>query len=212
MVQYYYRVISLGGECSVSGSLRKIGYKKKSYCFDWTVTKLNFITECFTSQFKIFENLFEKCEKSGKEDLLKYNNSVYFYHDDKIVSNALKQKYIDRSKRLHEFCKNCRKNILFIRKGKNDKIENVQKLKEAIIHNYPDLKFKILLLNNIKKYHYLDEHIIHKYYDEEYFLRYDKKRDIYHHSNPKKAYQCVYNELKKIKSEKFRQPPHRDDY
>lgn len=210
MDQYYHRVIPLGSDCGVAGSLRKYGYKEKSYCFDWTVTKLNFIIDSFNNKFKNFENLFENCEKSGNQKL-KYNNSIYFYHDDNIVSNALKQKYIHRSKRLHDLCK-CKKNILFIRKGKNDSIEDIQKLKDAIINNYPDLKFKILLLNNIKKYNYFDEHIIHEYYDEECFLTYDKKTDVYTHLNSKKAYECVYKELKKIKSEKFIQPPHRDDY
>ena len=42
---YYFRVISLGGDCGVAGSLRHIGYKEQSYCFDWAVTKLNFIVD-----------------------------------------------------------------------------------------------------------------------------------------------------------------------
>jgi hypothetical protein len=151
MEQYYYRIIPIGSDCGVAGSLRKIGYKEASYCFDWMVTKLNFIIDSFNSKFKNFETLFEKCETSGNS-YLKCNNNVYFYHDDKTVTNALKQKYIKRSKRLHELCKNCKKEILFIRKaagaggggGGDDTIEDVLKLKEAIIHNYPDLKFKIL--------------------------------------------------------------------
>ena len=207
MEQYYYRVISLGGDCGAAGSLRKIGYKEVSYCFDWTVTELNFIIDCFNSKFKIFENLFEKCSMTGNSKL-KYNNSIYFYHDDNVVSKELKQKYIKRSERLHKLCEICKKQILFIRKGKNDTIENVQKLKKAIMNNYPNLKFKILLLNNIKENHYLDQHIIHKYYDNDCFLYCEK--DIHYHINSKKSYDCVYNELKKIKSEKFKQPPYRD--
>jgi hypothetical protein len=39
MNEYYHRIIPLGGDCSVAGSLRKIGYKETTYGFDWTVTK-----------------------------------------------------------------------------------------------------------------------------------------------------------------------------
>ena len=210
--QYYYRVISLGGDCSVAGSIRKSEYKESSYPFDWTVSKLTFIIDCFNSKFKIFENLFSKCEKSGNGKL-KYNNSVYFYHDDHNVSNALKQKYINRAKKLQTLLNETRKNILFIRKGKTDTIKDILKLKEAIIYNYPNLQFRILFLNNIvNSDNYLDENIIYKYSDKECFLYYNRSTDIYKHSNSKKSYKSVYNELKTIKSEKFIQPPHRDDY
>ena len=40
---YYFRVISLGADCVVAGSLRKCGYKECSYCFDWNITTLDFI-------------------------------------------------------------------------------------------------------------------------------------------------------------------------
>ena len=46
MNEYYHRIISLGGDCSVAGSLRKIGYRDTTYGFDWTVTKLNYNIFC----------------------------------------------------------------------------------------------------------------------------------------------------------------------
>ena len=52
MKEYYYRIIPIGGDCGVAGSLRKKGYKETSYCFDWTVSKLNFIFDCFNNDFK----------------------------------------------------------------------------------------------------------------------------------------------------------------
>jgi len=209
---YYFRVISLGADCAVAGSLREIGYKECSYCFDWTVTTLDFVIDCFNTKFKIFENLFEKCEVSGNKSL-KYNNSIYFYHEVKKVSNALKEKYIKRSKRLHDLLSETKENILFIRKGENNTIKDVQELKNAIIHNYPNLKFKILLLNNIKQDNVVDNHIIHKYWSQSCFIKYNEKKDIWYYESKKthsKSYDCVYQELKKINSEKFEQPKHRD--
>jgi hypothetical protein len=208
----YYRIIPLGGDCGVAGSLRKIGYKEKSYCFDWVVSNLDFIIESFETEFKIFENLFLNCKKSGNGKL-KYNNSIYFYHDDNTVSDNLKNKYINRSKRLHTLLSEIKeKKILFIRKGKNNSVKDVTKLKNIIINNYPDLKFKILLVNNIRDNSYSDEHIIHKYYSEDCFLTYCETEDIYRHSNTEKAYQCIYDELKNINTEKFIQPSYRDAY
>lgn len=206
---YYFRVISLGGDCGVAGSLRIFGYKECSYCFDWNITTLNFIIDCFNTKFGIFENLFENCKVSGNNKL-KYNDNIYFYHDVKVVSNELKEKYKKRSKRLHSFLNETKEKILFIRKRKDDAIKDVQQLKQAIINNYPNLKFKILLLNNIKEVNESDNLIIHKFYDKEYFLNYDKNKDIYNHLNQKKAYNCVCNELKNINSVKFKQPKHRE--
>ena len=206
---YYFRVISLGDDCVVAGSLRRFGYKECSYCFDWNITTLNFIIDCFNTKFSIFENLFENCKVSGNSRL-KYNDSIYFYHEAKVVSNELKEKYKKRSKRLHSFLNETKEKILFIRKAKDDTIKDVQKLKNAIIHNYPNLKFKILLLNNIKQDNESDNLIIHKFCHKKNFIHYDKCKDICIHSNHKKSFDCVCDELKKINSEKFEQPKNRE--
>ena len=106
-----------------------------------------------------------------------------------------------------------KENILLIRKGENNTIKDDQELKNAIIHNYPNLKFKILLLNNIKQDNVVDNHIIHKYWSQSCFIKYNEKKDIWYYESKKthsKSYDCVYQELKKINSEKFEQPKHRD--
>ena len=54
--------------------------------------------------------------------------------------------------------------------------------------------------------------LIHEYKDTECFLKYNERKDSYRHLNGAKAYGCVYEEVEKIKSEKFEQPPHRDDF
>ena len=205
-MEYFDRIISLGMDCGVAGSLRNIGYKDFSYPFDWNVTTLKFIINSFNSKFKNFENIFDKCEKSGNGSL-KYDNSIYFFHDDKKVTNNLKQKYIKRSLRLNNLL-NSNKKILFIRKAPNDKIKDIQLLKKEIIINYPNLKFKLLLLNNIKKENIYDEYIIHKYKDSKCFLSYNN--DIYLHQSREKAYNCVFEELKNFKSPTFKQPSNRD--
>ena len=46
-MEYFDRIISIGQDCGVAGSLRKKGYKESSYPFDWSVTNLNFIKESF---------------------------------------------------------------------------------------------------------------------------------------------------------------------
>jgi len=206
---YYFRVISLGADCVVAGSLRRFGYKECSYCFDWNINTLDFIIDCFNTKFSIFENLFEHCKVSGNSRL-KYNDGIYFYHDVNVVSNELKEKYKRRSKRLHSFLNETKERILFIRKGKDDTIKDVQKLKQAIINNYPDLKFKILLLNNIKEDNESDNLIIHKFHEYKNFLKYDKDKDIYGHYNHKKSFAIVCDELKKINSVKFKQPKNRE--
>jgi hypothetical protein len=207
-MEYFNRIISIGQDCGVAGSLREKLYKDSSYPFDWNVTNLKFIKESFNSKFKNFETIFDECITSGSGSL-KFKNDIYFYHDDKKVNENLKKKYLRRTVRLNNLL-NQNKKILFIRKCKNDTIKDVIELKEIIKKNYPNLKFKILLLNNIKEETILDEYIIHKYKEIDCFLYYNNNNDIYTHRNKKKAYDCVFKELNEFKSEKFIQPVNRD--
>lgn len=206
-MEYYDRIISLGQDCSVAGSLRNIKYKEFSYPFDWNVTKLNFIIDSFNSKFTNFEYIFDKCKISGNGHL-KYNNEIYFYHDNKHVNEALKTKYIKRGKRLNDLL-NGSKKILFVRKDPNDTFNEICLLKDIIRFNYPYLNFKILFIHNIKNIVSCDEYIIPSYYDIDCFSTY--KNDVYGHINQKLAYNIVYKELKKFKSIEFEQPKNRDD-
>ena len=207
-MEYFDRIISIGQDCSVAGSLRKLKYKEFSYPFDWNVTNLEFIIECFNCKFTNFKNILNKCSTSSNGSL-KYNNSIYFYHDDKSISNNFKSKYIKRSTRLNDLL-NENKKILFVRKAPNDRIKDIQILKNIIIKNYPNLYFKILLINNIKNDNISDDYIIHKYKNLDCFLSFNN--DAYEHRNKKKAYKCVYEELKNFNSQIFKQPIYRDSY
>lgn len=205
-MEYFDRIISIGQDCGVAGSLRNIKYKECSYPFDWNVTSLEFIITSFKENFKNFETIFNDCEKSGN-GFLKYKNHIYFYHDDKQVNSNIIKKYSKRSLRLNALL-NENKTVLFVRKCKTDSIKDVQVLKECIISSYPNLKFKILLINNIKE-DITDDKIIHKYKEQSCFLTY--RNDIYTHTNMEKAYGCVYEELENFDSVIFVQPKNRDN-
>jgi hypothetical protein len=180
MKNFFDRIISLGGDCSVAGSLRDLKYKEASYMFDWVVSDINFVIESFETEFKIFDNLFDNCVKSGNGKL-KYDNKIYFYHDSLIVNKEIKQKYIRRSNNL-KILLNSGKSILFVRKSKNDSLFKIKKLKDIIKKTFPTLNFKILLINNVKEDNN-DKDIIHIYKSSECFLNYNYKKDIYKHVN-----------------------------
>ena len=208
--EFFDRVISLGNDCAVAGGMRNIGYKEFSYPFDWNFTNLKFIIESFNSKLKNFQNIFDKCCDNKINHFLTYNNDIYFYHDRKKITNSLKLKYQKRSLRLHNLL-NENKKILFVRKSHTDKIEDIKLLKNTIIKNYPNLKFKILFINNTKLENFNDDLIICKYKDSDCFI-YLFKEGIHTHTNKKKAYNCVSSELNNFKSIKFKQPKNRDDF
>ena len=210
-MEYFDRVISLGQDCSVAGSLRTIKYKEYSYPFDWNITYLNFITDCFRTKFKNFETIFGKCTlcKIGK---LCLHNNIHFYHDELKVTEELIQKYIKRGQRLHNLL-NENKKILFIRKAEYESQKNICDLIDVILENYPTLDFKILLINRVVGDEDIDDkytnYIIHRYKATECFTTYSSGR--FKHRSIKKSYKCVYTELlNNIKSERFTQPPDRD--
>lgn len=205
MKVFFDRIISLGGDCSIAGSLRDLKYKEASYMFDWVVSDIDFVIKSFETEFKIFDNLFKHCVKSGNGQL-KYDDKIYFYHDSPIVNNEIKQKYIRRSNNLKKLL-NSGKKILFVRKSKNDGLSKIKKLKNIIKKTFPSLSFKILLINNIKENNN-DKDIIHIYKSSiECFLNYDNKKDIYSHMNQKKSYKVAFDEINKFISIKIKQLP-----
>ena len=194
-------------DCGVAGSLRRSKYKESAYPFDWNVTLIEFIIDTFENNFENFKSLFDHCDKSGS-GYLKYDNQIYFYHDQTTITNELKEKYIKRSLRLHNLLKSGKK-ILFVRKASDNTIKQIQKLKNIIIKKYPNLKFKILLINNIKEQS-TDDDIIHVYKERECFMFYEKDNDIYRHHDSEKSLTSVLEEVTKFDSIKFKQPNKRN--
>lgn len=206
---YFDRIISIGQDCGVAGTLRKLTYKDYTYHFDWNVTFIEFIKECFKTKFTNFDNLFDSCEicPYGK---LKINNKIYFYHEG-IDTKELKKKYQRRTERLNKLL-STNNTVLFVRKAPKDTLQDMKELKIIIQNSYPNLKFKILLINNIKSVHIKDEEqdadIYHAYKHIDSFIR--CKNDKYMHADNKASYRCVEEELIKFNSQKFVQP--RDRY
>lgn len=208
---YFDRIISLGQDCGVAGAMRTIGYKEYSYPFDWNVTFLEYIFECFNNKFSNFDEIFKNTTFDNLGHV-NYKNICYFYHDKKnIIDNEIIDKYKRRGERLNNLL-NSNKRILFIRKDKQATTKDMILLKELIIKKYPNLKFKILLLHNDKNEKINDDdYIIYKYVKIDCFIRESKKNPgIFEHTNGKLAYDCVYDQLKNYSSVKFPQPKHRD--
>lgn len=207
-MEYFDRIISLGQDCGVAASLRKFKFKDSSYPFDWNITNIKFIADCFRTKFDIFNEISDCLERSGN-GRLKYKNRIYFYHDSiNLETNNIKSKYLRRSLRLHDLlCQD--KKILFIRKAPNDTIDEIQHVIKLIKKNYPKLKFKILLINNLKEKNINPNFIIHRYKDIKSFNKCEN--DIYRHIDEIMGYKCVCDELKKFKSQKFKQPDTKKD-
>ena len=207
-MEYFDRIISLGQDCAVAANLRKFKFKDSTYPFDWNITNIKFIADCFRTKFAIFNEIFDCLERSGN-GRPKYKDRIYFYHDSmNLECSITKNKYIRRSLRLHNLlCED--KKILFIRKAPKDTIAQIQHVIKLIRRNYPKLKFKILLINNLKEKNINPDFIIHRYKDIKSFNKCEN--DHYIHNDELMGYKCVSDELKKIKSIKFKQPDKKID-
>jgi len=209
----FNNIISLGQDCGVASAIRNLEYKDASYPFDWSVSLLPFITQCFQSKFSNLSNLFPKTSKGtlGKTII---ENNIYFYHDllfNDLINNPknidnFNQKYKKRSERLHNLLESNNK-ILFIRKAANDSLNDIIKLKNIIKNNYPNLQFKILLLNNLNETNN-DPEIIYFHKHIDCFLK--LKNDIWKHRDGKKTIQCIIDAVSNIKCQKYPQPKYRD--
>ena len=218
---YFDKIISIGQDCSVGEGLRQLKFKDASYPFDWSITSLEFIKDSFFTKFNNFNNILTDCVKTINNKIKLKNNSVYFYHDilyselNNKTKNIMINKYIKRSQRLHnlliEYSKN-KKSILFIRKSPFDTYDNINDLKIIIMNNYPNLNFKILLINNVKNENIInDDNILYEYLSEENFVYDLKNNDIYGYIDQKMAYNNIKNIINKFNSEKYDQPSKRDE-
>ena len=108
---YYDKIISIGSDCSVAGSLRNLKYKDATYPFDWCVSKISFILDCFDSDFLCYENIFNKISnlKESGNGYIQYNDKIFFHHEVKYknLNDKLllfyKNKYNKRIDRFRKF-------------------------------------------------------------------------------------------------------------
>lgn len=199
----FYRIISLGSDCSVAGSLRNLKYKDTTHVFDWCVTSLEYIIECFNSRFGNFSHIINSCTKSGDKHL-KYKNLCYFRHYPKVISNQLIDTFVRRGKRMDALLNYCIENkqpLLFVRKGQTDSIANIHKLIQTIQQSYKGLSFKIVVCNNIKESS-SDNNILHYFADINAFLR--KQDDIYYHRDDVYAYNVMYKIISNYTTKQFK--------
>jgi len=209
MSNYFDYIISLGNDCSISGSLRKLKFKEASYPFDWNITSINFIYECIINKFTNIHKIIDKCSISYTK--LHYFNEIIFQHENSDITQReiIKKKYKIRGDRLHKLCL-MNKSILFVRKGEKDTINDIEKIKNAFESIYPTLNFKILLINNIKNDNNTFDNIINYNIDYDSFLNINEKKYKANHRNNKKSYENIYNILSQFSSKKYDQPKHRD--
>ena len=166
--------ISIGGECNVSQGLKYLSLRNFSSPFDWLIINFDKIYNTFQSNFSIqkFLNPYDINNKS-QEFTGKFTTSdnVFYYHeqDCNLIDDVL-IKYNRRLNRLKDIL-SCNKSIVFVRKSKNDTLDEIIKLEKLIIKMYPDINFKILFINpNVKTMHY-SNHVIGVYLDEFHFIR-----------------------------------------
>jgi hypothetical protein len=202
-------IISLGNNCSIATTLRNLKQRNLAYPFDWNITHLSFLIYIFSNKFKNLDIIFNDCDKFKKkcnETKIKYKDMIFFYHDNDNIQK-LKDKFTKRFNRLDTLL-NSNKNILFVRHSKTDTIENLIELKDIIRKNYPMLKFKILLINNIKET-IVNEFIIHYYLDSKCFLHKIRENN-YHYVDTKLTHKTMLKILSTFKSPKYEQPSNRD--
>ncbi len=215
---YYNKIISIGSDCSVAGSLRNLKYKDATYPFDWCISKINFITMCFETNFKCYLDIFDKntnlIKKSGNGHF-KYDESIYFYHEniyDNLDNDLLlfyKNKFKRRIERFINLL-NSDSKILLVRKSVNEEYNDILKLNKIIKSKYPNINFNILY---ISPYDHNSVDNVYTYkLPKKCFLHYNDKTDIFTHRHQPTAYDGIYNIINKYKSDTYTQPTDRDDH
>lgn len=160
-------IIPLGSTCSIAYQLKRLGYRKQAYPFDWVrINNLALVTNLIESDFKSFFqiNSFKLNEVSnrfnvnGKMKSYIYQNSFCkFFHDfddfiNDITFKSFCEKYNRRIDRFYSVIKNSKK-ILFIR----EEIGNLSKSKLTTFSNLitkinPELEWKLKIIVGRPKY------------------------------------------------------------
>jgi len=116
-------IVSLGHNCYVSWTLRKIGLQGPSFPIDW-VNSFSFagVLDFFSDSSSDFVNGLEPCKKTGEEenDKILYSSKYHFRlpHEYDLDPNksvaSIKKMYQRRIERFFEKCKEAEK-IIFVR-------------------------------------------------------------------------------------------------
>ena len=142
----FEHIISLGHNCNIANSLIDINARGTSFPFDWTLTTIDYIIQCFDTKFENFFNidLMDESPK-GQQNCANYKNLIYFVHagqyqylkNDSNFYKSRKDQYERRIKRLYEKL-NSKTNILFVVDNHYSTFENLSKL----IYKLNECKFK----------------------------------------------------------------------
>ncbi len=140
------KIVSLGGNCSVSCVLTRLKLKQASGLFEW------FQSINFSDIIKVIELLSEDETKiilSGGTRLVQMNTkSIYSFHYDLEDYRAIFER---RKQRFLSDIKNNSNHILFIRKDllPHTTLKQIQAFKTAIERHNKDLNYKILLISDV---------------------------------------------------------------
>jgi len=205
--EFFDEIIPIGGDCSIGEATSYFKYRKCSYPLDWNVCTINFVKEYFKSKLNCLKSFIQKSKPTSKEGIMGVDDYIYFQHDSRhTISKDMIDKYKKRNDRLNTLLEGESK-ILFVRKWSSDTLNDMKELKAIIHSSYPNLKFKILILNNIKNEVSDDKSIIHHYYDLDCFFKEDNSSGkFFSHRNATKSYQSSRESISKFDSNKYNQP------
>lgn len=203
--EFFDEIIPIGGDCSIGEAISHFKYRKCAYPLDWNVCTIDFVKEYFKSKLNCLESFIEKSKPISKEGFMGVDDYIYFLHDSKhTISKDMIDKYKKRNDRLNSLLESENK-ILFIRKWPSDTLSDMKELKTIIHSAYPNLKFKILINNNIKDEVTNDKSIIHHYSESDCFNE-KNQNGVYGHINITKSYQSMRKSISQFISHTYDQP------
>jgi hypothetical protein len=133
---HFEHIIPLGHNCEIANALIDVSARRASYPFDWTLTHIDYIHECFTTQFHNFfaKELLTNSRKSTKNGG-KYKELITFVHAgrykdlmaDPELYTSQKNKFQKRIERLYAIL-NAQTTILFVIDNFFATFENLSKL------------------------------------------------------------------------------------
>jgi len=199
--------IPLGHRCHIAEILKLNKLKHKSLPFDSIIYSFEGVIDCLQNNFinffpqKIFcEYVFvgtshPEADSNGNRKIFRGKYGCFTHHDlnDELIINQFKK----RIQRLNEYLLNVNDEVIFLRTVMNDnEIYLLNKFINVVKINYPELKFKIFLINDNK---HIPE-VILKYNDYAYIVNSIMTTlDQNSKTNPI-SYYYFFNYLKNIKN------------